>query len=300
MEVVVLAVCTLVYLVTLILNALSFSQSATSIGYPSPLQEVWRSVQLHTAFTPASPVFLIWILIYVWNGAWIAYAWLFVCRPKRKRTMHELTFLFFTAALLFHSAWNYSWTNLLAPTSLGFAIVVLICLYLSLLTVVVPLYKNTEQMKLEQKFDLWATRVLTLNGLALFSTWIEVVLFINLASALKYNGQVSNEISSLVSLSLLLALFVLYFACEQTFLDRFGRHIVIDYLVYPWAVMWMLVEQSQSGLFVSDTVNHYTIVVMVVATVILVAKVALNVLYYFCRPIKYPLQIEEDLTKYDN
>lgn len=285
-EVLVLSVCSLVYALTVILNALSYSRDAKSIGLPRSVLEA--TTQLYTAFTPSSPVFLMWILVYVWNGAWILYAWSFVFRPDKKRTIHELAFVFFTFAICFNAAWNVFWTQLSSPVALGFIIVVLVALYLCIVTIAYPLYQNTGQLLVEQNFDVWATRVLALNGLALYSTWIEVVLLMNLSSSLLYSGGVSNETSTLVSLSLLLALFLVYFVAEQTFLDRFGRHVIADYLIYPWAMLWIVVEQSNSQFLLSTTVSAYSTTVMVLAFIVLAAKVVLNVVYVCLRPIKYP------------
>ena len=113
----------------------------------------------------------------------------------------------------------------------------------------------------------------------------------DLTRTLKYQGELDNETTALVGLSLLAARLVLYFAVEQTFLDRFVRYMVAQYFVYPWAIIWMLVQQaSQASGVVSETTSAYTISLLVVAVAMVVAKVVLNSIYACARRIKYPEQ----------
>ena len=164
-------------------------------------------------------------------------------------------------------------------------------LYLSLLVLLARLYSHASQLDQTQRADLWLTRVLVLNGIALAAGWVEVLVIQDLTRTLKYQGELDDETTALVGLSLLAARLVLYFAVEQTFLDRFVRHMVAQYFVYPWALIWMLVQQaSQASGVVSETTSAYTISLLVVAVAMVVAKVVLNSIYACARRIKYPEQ----------
>ena len=233
----------------------------------------------------------VWGAAWLWSAAWLVYCWSFVCRPKRTRTVHELTYFLFACCLVCIPVWFYFRRQQQASLSLGFSILSLLTLYLCLLLLLVRLYSQSSYLAEAQRVDLWLTRMVVLNGLAFAAAWVEVLVVQDLTHALKYQGELYNETAALVGLSLLATRILVYFAFEQTFLDRFVRHMVVQYLVYPWAIMWMLVEQARqpSGV-VSETIAAYTISLLVVAVLVALAKLALNSIYACARPIKYPVE----------
>lgn len=233
----------------------------------------------------------VWGAAWLWTAVWLVYCWSFICRPKRTRTVHVLTYFLFASCLVCVIVWFYFKRQQRLSLSLGFSILTLLALYLSLLLLMVRLYSQASQLDQTQRADLWLTRVLVLNGVALAAGWAEVLVVQDLTRTLKYQGDLDNETAALVGLSLLAARLVLYFAVEQTFLDRFVRHMVAQYFVYPWALIWMLVQQaSQASGVLSETISAYTISLLAVAVVMAVAKVVLNSIYVCARPIKYPQQ----------
>ena len=233
----------------------------------------------------------VWGAVCLWTGVWLVYCWSFICRPKRTRTVHVLTYFLFACCLVCVLVWFYFKRQQRLSLSLGFSILTLLALYLSLLVLLARLYSHASQLDQTQRADLWLTRVLVLNGIALAAGWVEVLVIQDLTRTLKYQGELDDETTALVGLSLLAARLVLYFAVEQTFLDRFVRYMVAQYFVYPWALIWMLVQQaSQASGVVSETTSAYTISLLVVAVVMVVAKVVLNSIYACARRIKYPEQ----------
>lgn len=233
----------------------------------------------------------VWGALWLWSVAWLVYCWSFVCRPKRTRTVHELVYFLFACCLVCVLVWFYFKRQERPSLTLGFSILILLALALSILLIVVPIYSQAASFAETQRVDLWLTRVLVLNGLGFAAAWAEVLVVQDLTRTLKYQGELDDETVALVGLSLLATFLLLYFAFEQTFLDRFARHMVAQYFVYPWALTWMLVEQAwQHSVVVSETISAYSISLLVIAVLLAAAKVALNCIYACVRPIKYPQQ----------
>lgn len=279
-EVLLLSACSLLMLIVLlpaIPGAIPFAHPNHTAGYVSTLD------------TAPEGEWCMWAAVWLCSCAWLAYGWSFVCRPKRTRTVHELTYFLFACYLVSIVVWFYFRRQERASISLGFSFLSLLSLYLCLLLLLVRLYTQATFLAEHQRVDLWVTRVLVLNALGFAAAWVEVLLVQDVTRALKYQGELGDETSALAGLSLLAALILPYFAFEQTFLDRYVRHLVAQYLVYPWALSWMLVEQArQPSGTVSGTVEAYTISLLVVAVLVGLARAVLNSIYACARPIKYP------------
>ena len=281
-EVLLLSACSLLMLVVLlpaVPGAIPFAHPNSTKGYFS------------TVDTAPEGDYCMWAVVWVWSCAWLAYSWTFVCRPKQTRTVHELTYFMFACYLVSTLVWFYFRRQERASITLGFSFLSLLSLYLCLLLLFVRLYTHATFLSEHQRVDLWMTRVVVLNGLAFAAAWAEVLLVQDVTRALKYQGELDDTTSALAGLSLLAALILLYFAFEQTFLDRYVRHSVAQYLVYPWALTWMLVEQTRllNGT-VSETIMAYTISLLLVAVLVALARVVLNSIYACVRPITYPEQ----------
>ena len=91
---------------------------------------------------------------------------------------------------------------------------------------------------LSNNLDKTLTWILPVNGLFLYATWTTIASLVNLAVVLQYTNAVSLDAttSGTISLSLLLAVLVVYSILENTVLFSVLRYVLSVYPVVIWAL----------------------------------------------------------------
>ncbi len=79
------------------------------------------------------------------------------------------------------------------------------------------------------KTEIRIQRVLIHNGIAIYATWTTIASLLNLNIAFQYIGRYDAEITSLVCLSLLLTIIIVWFILENTVLDKYVRYMISQY-----------------------------------------------------------------------
>ena len=301
-EVALLALVTVAFVVDIIINIFA-TRDVRRFGFQNRTGDLFQ-----TQVTPAGWVFSIWGLIYTWQGVWLVYGWSFVCpcRPSTRRPIFWGVYVAFTAVCALNIAWLYAWGNVLAQVSLAFIVVLFVLLYGTVGMLSYNLYRNTPDLEREGlRCDLWFTRIVVLNGLGLYASWVTIATCLNIGIVVQYysptpaaaevlgsgsgGGQGLNTAletnAGTVILALLAAIVLVYFVLENTVLDRLTRFVVVFYPTVIWALTGVVVEHWNK----EDNNRNAIFAAVLLGVVVLLAcvRIFLLILFAFIRPLKY-------------
>ena len=280
-----LAVATAVLLVVFVINGLAAAPNAQDYGFENNTVQV--SNKFYLQVTPAGWTFAIWGIIYAWQTLWILYAWSFIFRPQSPKTVSWIALLLYTCNNVSNIVWVYLWGYNLPQVAFPFIILMWGFLVAALSVEAVHIYKLTPimQTRLRYKVDLWISRLLVTNGIAIYVTWLTTATLINLGIVLQYFGDVDSGTTGTIVLWLLSIVVLAYFALENAILDRFTRFIFIVYLVFIWALSGVL--SAHWGQEDPNTNPVLTLLLLILVIVLLIARVVLIIIFSIFRPLPY-------------
>lgn len=143
------------------------------------------------------------------------------------------------------------------------------------------------RLETQAKDDLICIRVLIQNGLDLLFSWATVASLIGISIALAYDPNVAQNWSvdgaSTLSLAILAVAIITWSVLENTKLFRLFRYVFAWYGVLLWAFAGILVKNYD----ISNPNTIYTITLICVTVVCLVAKICVLVLTPVGNPKKY-------------
>ena len=285
-----LLITTGLYLVTVIVNGFAaFASDPHTFGFLQDIGNV--SAMYPTDITPANWVFAIWAVIYLWQAAWLLWAWVFLAFCSRAtRTISLLLYVFFGIACACNIVWVYLWGNVIV---IG-ALTVIILFALSLILSVAFSVRKTASVALggnqgggwKNTLSRWITYVLVHNGLAVYTTWLCIAWLLNMSIVADaqngFRGAMSRDDAGTLALSLLTVEVILWFLLEQTCLEHYVRYIHTIYPVLIVAMVGVLVEHWNRG--TEESMNHIFVLGILVLVVILqIARFAFTVIFYLMR-----------------
>ena len=284
LEGVFLLLATVVLIAVFIISALSNFPDLG--GFKNGTGEV--SDIYYTQITPAGWTFSVWGIIYFAQALWIIYGWSFVFRPSTPRAISFVTYIFYTMVNLCNITWLYLWGNLFPQAAFALIILCVIALYATLVAQSIHLYKQTPALlsKKTYKVDLYLTRIIVLNCIAIYAAWVSVATQLNFVIVLQYFSGTDPTTAATVALSILLVEIIVYFILENTILDRFTRFVFIVYPLFIWAFSgavsahWGQEEDSRNPIF--------TLVLLVLVIVLFVIRIILWIVFAFVRPLAVP------------
>lgn len=234
-----LAVTSLVLLVTFVVNILSSLPNATEFGFANGTGNV--SDEFYLQVTPAGWTFSIWGIIYTWQALWVVYSWTFICRSSTPRTVSWIAMLLYTFTNVNNIIWIYMWGNKLPQVSFPFSILMWLPLIAAASVQAVHIHHMTSLMDSGLwRIDLWIGRLLVINGIAIYASWLTAATILNLGIVLQYFLEASPVTASSIGAWLLTVEIVAYFALENTLLNKYTRYIFIVYPVFIWALSGIL------------------------------------------------------------
>ena len=247
------------------------------------------SDQFITQITPSDWAYTIWFPLILWQGAWVVYGWTLVCRSTVPRIISKECMICYSSACLCIIEWVYIWSNQLPQYAFSALTLGGILLYLAIGFESVYLYKITEELKKSRKskIDLYATRILVINGIAFFATWLTVQIFINFAIILEYHLGVSPTNAGTTSLMLMLLTILGYFNLEIVLLDSVFRYVITVYPTIVWA--YSAIIDAHWGQ--SHTNSALTLITLILGLILFILKIASVIFFYFARPINYSNKI---------
>ena len=89
--------------------------------------------------------------------------------------------------------------------------------------------KSEQQVQDGIRREILVQRLLVHNGIAFYCTWTFVLSVVNVNVNFQYVGRFNADMCSIVCCSSLLLALIVWFMLENTLLDHYVRHIVVQY-----------------------------------------------------------------------
>ena len=257
------------------------------------LPEALRNESYKLTIAPAEFVYALWPFLYLCEMIWIMFAWTFVCRQSKQRTIFFAVYPVYWFVCLLNIAWAVSWSSLFPELGLAFGALQSTTLILCIAMISVRLYFISDDLKYVMSTTLWFTRIVVLNIFAAYTAWSLVLTLFNLGSVLQYTAQLHQDTTSTIVLSLLGSITVTYFLLECTILDWFLRNVVVVYLVVGWSLVGVVVANWSGE---RDRNELFSLVLASVCGALTILRMFLLILFKFVRPLReYEKEEEEKL-----
>ena len=271
---------TVAFCATVIINAILSSNIARDVGVKESIGRVARDNPVD--ILPATWTFSIWLLIYLWQGLWITYAWVFVFRASAINSVNKWIHALFIISCGFNIAWLFLFGN----EEFTGSFVVLLLLELTLDAMIgvasyTSYHQTQELIENGQKWDVILTQVFLNNGISVYETWVTIAVQVNFAVALQYDYDVSRSVASIVALCIILVELGGWFIAEITILDRFVRYTLIVYPVVVWSFAGIIANNYKEG----EASSILAVVAICIACCVMVARFVLTIVYHLKRPL---------------
>ncbi|CAH1243961.1 Hypp7173 [Branchiostoma lanceolatum] len=273
------------YAATLALNALNGVNLIPGL-FLSTIGNV--SDKYDNEVVPSGWVFSIWGFIYAWNLAWLIYVTACLFRKHSGGYFYVTPELFPPAFYVIwyvnnflNIAWLFVWDR---EVLIAAAVVLALCpftLYILLFISYRRLDQNGPWLAENSPVDLWLTRGLVHNGLAIYATWTSIATLLNLDIVLIYVGGFSDEDVSTGMFTVLLAEILVWFFLENFVLDRYCRYTLVPYCVVIAALSGNLTKNWDPA----KRNVIYVCVLLGVTALLFVVRVALVMWRHMTQPL---------------
>ncbi|CAN9502905.1 unnamed protein product [Ophioblennius macclurei] len=280
-RIVVIVVCTVVYVAVLIINALAGAGRG-------PFRTTTGNVsgRFETDITPAGWTFSIWGVIYTWLTLMVIYLTTFIFRGSWAQRLLPYAFYFcWLCNMMLNVTWLLVWDREMMLVALVVLILIVITNYCALFcccyaTDYYGLWLHTYHRK-----DLYCLRILVQNGLALYTTWTSIASLINFSLVLHLWG-VDRSTAATASLCILLFGLSTWFIMENWVLDRWVRNILTVYIVVIVALVGNVYKHFDPE---DPTPNSvFMVVLLVVSCILFVSRVFTVIWRNRWRPLHSP------------
>ena len=277
-----LSVSTIALIATFVVSGLANYHDPRKFGFDNTTGDI--SDMYYTHITPSGWGFSIWGVIYAWQGLWTIYGWSLVIRPSLPIIISPSSLIFYVYANISNITWLYLWGNGFPQCAFPSAVLIGVFLYTAIGYQAVFLYwKTTIVEELQNyKVDLYLTRILVLNGIAVYATWITVATLLNFTVVLDYYADMSSADAGTVGLSLLAVEIIVYFTLENTILDLYVRPVVMVYPVVIWALSAVI--DAHWGDDDEERTNIFALILLILSIILFVARIILVVAFCYLRP----------------
>ncbi|KAL2085131.1 hypothetical protein ACEWY4_018451 [Coilia grayii] len=254
---IVMSIC--VFIIVLVFNALAGPGLPPFLNGTGDISDTFN-----TQITPSGWTFSIWGVIYVWLTLMLGYIISTTCRSTAYGYMYcspaVLSYGFFICWIL-NMVLNIAWLLLWDREQMIAAFVVLALVAFTNYAIIYfschGLKSYGAWLNKYHKVDLWLIRILVQNGIGVYTTWTTLATLINLTIVMDFNGQLSTLDAATVSLSILLVEVLVWFAVENTVLDKHVRYILTIYPVVIVALTGNMTKNfhpespSRNGIFIA-------------------------------------------------
>jgi len=250
--------------------------------------------------TPAGWTFSIWGIIYLWEALWTLYAIANICRqgsngPAYASPMFIPNMLFIVNIV--GCGLNVGWLLSFDRQAIVLSAIVLILYSLVFYGMVALTYVSLDRAapKLVDQgrtTEIWLTRALVHNGLAMQATWVTVATLLNVSMVARY--EVDNPLNDTdvgtMALSILAVEIVVFAVTDLFVLDRYSR-----YTLTPYAVLVVALTGSLSKNYVEGARNStLTLGLLGLAGALLITKLIVTVVRH-CKGGRVPVSYHSTL-----
>lgn len=233
-----------------------------------------------TDVTPADYAFSIWGIIYLFQFAWLGYAFSCMCRTNNNGIVLANPVVL---PIKFHIAWLGTCVFVVLWTFYFLAEQILISAICLLMTTLfgyacsainaMATADNEKELETNSPADLICIRVLLHNGLDIYFAWTTVATLIGVAMTLTYDPNIpqnlSQEDAGTICLGILGFLIIFWSVMENTKFFYLFKYVYTWYFVLIWALSGIIVRNPD----VSKRNTIITIVCLCLAVVGLAIKI---------------------------
>ena len=282
-----LIIYSVVLLAAVLVGTLANRTRAT--GFANKTHEIVALFYLQV--TPHEWTFIIVTSVVLWQIVWMLYAWSFVFRSKSPCTISWTMLLLYTCSDISKIIWVFLWGNSHPQIAFPFVVLVLVFSISAIVVQVVHVYKLTPtlQTQCKYKIDLWITRLLVINGMVVYATYLTVGALLNFGVILQYFADVSPITTGAMIVWLATVTVLTYFALENTILKHFTRFIL---MVYP-TLIWVLsgVLSAHWGQEDPNTNPVLTHLLLLLVIILFIARVSITVFPLLQQSLACSLQL---------
>ena len=277
---------------TIVVNILATLENADDFGFKNTTGHV--SDNYTTQITPDGWTFGIWSIIYIWQGLWIVYAWTLSFLPLRSSTVPWTTYLLHAFSSLLNVAWVYVWGNGYPQAAFPIIFLTAIALYIAIGFAAVHLYRHSPLLRENRTslgwIELMIANVLVINGLVIYAAWLTIATVANFGIVLQYFADLDEKNTGTLMLCILAIEVLTYFVLENTILDRYARYVFVVYPVFIYFLGGVLSKHWGKD---SGQNPYFTLVLEVIVSLLVVARIVLWIIFHFFRPLPtYSVNIE--------
>lgn len=194
----------------------------------------------HTDLASTLWITYMWIVIYIWQGAWLVYGVTTIFRKsssdyfyKYPPVMHWLIYLNFSITNILHLVSLGLWSHKLFGFATFYTAFMFISLYIAVSLSLFKLSDYQREMYYTEKTkDVWIIRILVQNGLFMYAAWSFIMFLITLSITLDWELNMSRDNVHLLITSLLLAKLIVYFLVENFAMYSYCKFIFTPWIVY--------------------------------------------------------------------
>ncbi len=263
---------------TIVINGLTNVPDPRAVGFRNSTKET--SNTFHSQITPApfAPIFL-WVLIYSLQIVWIIYEWIFligwsnIINPVIISS-YSLIFSGFGNSIC-NNTWIYLWGNMLPQYALPVVILLGMLLYLAAGFEAVFVNRNEfvlRSTRLCCGINLYILRVLILNIIVIYVTYVTIAISLNFIIVLEYFANLRDSSAGTLGLCILLLAVLMYSVLENTLLHCVTRPVVTAWPVVMFALSaiisrhWNLDNKNEA------TNSIFSVVLLVVVMILFFLK----------------------------
>lgn len=218
-------------------------------------------------------------VVLLWQATWICYAWSFLCRPNTMSTIPQSVYLLYTCAKLSIAIWTFLWLSFYPSVSFPFVLIAAVAISVAFRKHNVYFHQLSRQSEGPSKVDIWLTRTIVENGLALYATSLALDTLVVFGIIMQYYAGVSAIDTAVVFLSVMACALVVYSLAENTVLYKYFCHV---YVVHP-VVIWFLIGTLAGhwGIENEKTSASISLFVLLLAATLLVIKIVIVAILTF-------------------
>ena len=224
----------ILYVIHLIFNGLAGKGGSKLF----PINTGAISDGFYLEMTPTGSTFTIWGFIFFFQLIWIVYSVVNLFRTGDSTDILSTRFFVcFILNIVLITIWLILWSRRKSIECFLVITVGQILLDLTIAFACVDLnyYLLTHEFA-EGTSDVWCQRILVQNGLLFYATWTTAATLLNMAIVLAYNLNLTTVTASLLSLSLLGVIAVIWFILENFVLRVYTEYTFSAYIALIYAL----------------------------------------------------------------
>ena len=244
--------------------------------------------------TPADWTILMISFIYLWQGIWLFYSIVLICRKVGDGhhycvfpVLPPILYVVFSFSLACNVAWLLIWDKKYMEVALIFINLTTVTLYICLMVSMRRLGDHDSAMCRHNLIqDIWVIRILVQNGIGFYAAWATIAAIFNFAVVLTYRTDlmgkaVGKEIGSTVSLIVFTMEILAWFILDNFVFERAMRYLFTPYIATLISLSGIMSKNWE----ITSRNSIYTLTLTTATFILTVVKIVLASWRHYHRPI---------------